>query len=362
MGDRIEQKIGELFFIGIPGPVLDDPTRKLLERIQPGGICLFARNIREREQTRRLLDDLRKQLSPQTLFSVDQEGGLVDRLRRVMTPMPSADKLRSVTDATELGSIVAETLRIFGFNMNFAPVVDVMDARRGKLSNGLHSRIFGNSREEATELGRAFLKAMHQGGIHGCLKHFPGLGAAAVDSHRELPCVSIHEHEFRETDLYPYRTLLASGEASSVMIAHATFPNVGLQERGQNGKLLPSSLSPAIISELLRDELRYDGLVLTDDLEMGAIVENYGIGDACTMAIAAGADMLAICASEDAINKGFEAVSRAVDTGEIAETRLQRSLTRIASLKEKVHEPLEFDNARLDALSERIAELNARLK
>jgi beta-N-acetylhexosaminidase len=146
------------------------------------------------------------------------------------------------------------------------------------------------------------------------------------------------------------------------MIAHATFPNVGLQERGQNGKLLPSSLSPAIISELLRDELRYDGLVLTDDLEMGAIVENYGIGDACTMAIAAGADMLAICAGEAAINEGFEAVSHAVETGEIGETRLQRSLTRIASLKEKVHEPFEFDNARLDALSERIAELNARLK
>jgi beta-N-acetylhexosaminidase len=146
------------------------------------------------------------------------------------------------------------------------------------------------------------------------------------------------------------------------MIAHAAFPNVELQERDQNGKLLPSSLSPAIISELLRDELGYDGLVLTDDLEMGAIVENYGIGEACKMAIVAGADMLAICASVDAINEGFDAISLAVESGEITGSRLDRSLERIAALKNSVHEPLEFDNARLDALSERIAEMNARLK
>jgi beta-N-acetylhexosaminidase len=246
--------------------------------------------------------------------------------------------------------------------MNFAPVVDVVDEQRSSLSNGLHSRAFGKSREEATELANAFLTAMQEGGIHGCLKHFPGLGAASVDSHRELPTISIDEPEFRETDLYPYIALLSSGTVSSVMVAHAAYPNVGLQERGQNGKLLPSSLSPAIISELLRDELGYDGLVLTDDLEMGAIVENYGIGEACKMAVAAGVDMLAICASPDAINEGFDAVSGAVGSGEITEARLERSLARIASVKETVHAPLEFDNAQLDALSDRITELNARIK
>lgn len=357
-----EQKIGQLFFIGIPGSELDDPTRELLDRIQPGGICLFARNIRERAQTRKLLDDLRDYLLPTTLFSIDQEGGLVDRLRRVMTPMPAADKIHSVEDARELGRIIAETLRIFGLNMNFAPVVDVMDEDRAKLSNGLQSRAFGRSKEVATELANAFLTAMQEGGIVGCLKHFPGLGAAAVDSHRELPLVPVEEREFRSTDLYPYTALLSTGSVGSVMIAHAAFPNLGLQERDQSGKLLPSSLSPAIISELLRDELGYDGVVLTDDLEMGAIVENYGIGEACKMAIVAGADMLAICASVDAINEGFDAISLAVESGQITGSRLDRSLERIAALKNIVREPLEFDNARLDALSERIAEMNARLK
>ena len=112
------------------------------------------------------------------------------------------------------------------------------------------------------------------------------------------------ETEFSDTDLFPYRALIAGGNVKSVMVAHAAFPNIRLQEHDQNGKLLPSSLSPAIISKLLRGELGYDGLVLTDDLEMGAIVENYGIGEACKMAIAAGADMLAICAEVDAIKEG----------------------------------------------------------
>jgi len=130
----------------------------------------------------------------------------------------------------------------------------------------------------------------------------------------------------------------------------------------QNGKLLPSSLSPSVISNLLRDELGYEGLVVTDDLEMGAIVENYGIGEACKMAVAAGADMLAICASPEAIAEGFDSVRRAVNEGEITEDRLYRSLANIAALKEKLHKPLPLDDSRLDILSERVAQLSARLK
>jgi beta-N-acetylhexosaminidase len=357
-----QQKIGQLFFIGIPGPEIDAATRELLDRIQPGGVCLFARNVRERLQTRELTDALRKTLPVEPFLSIDQEGGLVDRLRRLVTPMPAANRITSVDDAAEFGRIIGETLLLLGLNMNFAPVVDVIDDSREQFSNGLHSRAFGKSKEESRDLAFAFLKSMEDSGIIGCLKHFPGLGASEVDSHKELPSVSISEEELSDKDLFPYKSILPSGNAKCVMVAHAAFPNNRLQEVDQNGKLLPSSLSPPIISKLLRGELEYHGLVLTDDLEMGAIVENYGIGEACRMAIAAGVDMLAICASVDAINEGYDAVSTAVRNGDISEDRLDESIERIQSLKKELAKPLEFDDQRLTALSNEIAEFTARLK
>lgn len=355
----IQQKIGQLFFIGIPGPELDNPTRELLDRIRPGGVCLFARNIRERRQTRELLDGLRETLAT-PLLSVDQEGGLVDRLRRIVTPMPAANQIRTQDEAKEFGRIVAETLRVIGLNMNFAPVADVVDADRERFSNGLHSRAFGRSKMEATKLAFSFLISMQAAGCLGCVKHFPGLGASDVDSHKELPSVSVSEEEFLHTDLFPYEALLA--EAKAVMIAHAAFPNIRLQEEDQNGKLLPSSLSPAIISKLLRGEFGYDGLVLTDDLEMGAIVENYGIGEACKMAITAGVDMLAICAGVDAIKEGHTAIADAVERKEISEDRIDESIARISAVKTTLEDPLPFDDDRLTSLSDEIAEFSARLK
>jgi beta-N-acetylhexosaminidase len=254
------------------------------------------------------------------------------------------------------------TLRIFGFNTDFAPVVDILDGDRTRFSNGIQSRAFPGNQNDVTELASSFLNALQAGGITGCLKHFPGLGASEVDSHRELPRVSISEDELASKDLHPYRSMFESGDVRAVMVAHAAYPNTRLQEQDQNGKLLPSSLSPAIISNLLRGELGFDGLVLTDDLEMGAIVENYGIGDACVMAINAGADMLAICAGIEAIYEGHAAVSRAVESGTISEQRIQESIDRITAVRNSFESPLAFDNDRLNALSDRIAEFASRLK
>ena len=357
----LSQKIGQLFFIGIAGPQVDEQTRELLAEISPGGVCLFARNIREARQTRHLLDEIRE-LSPVTPFlSIDQEGGLVDRLRRIMTPMPAANKVHKVDDAAKIAAIIAETLRILGFNMDFAPVVDVVNEDRAKYSNGLFSRGYGASKEDATILAGRFLETLQQNGVIGCLKHFPGLGATNVDSHEELPQVNITQDELFSTDLFPYHELLKNGAAKAIMAAHAAFPRASLQETGQNGKLLPSSLSKNFITNLLRGELGFDGLVITDDLEMGAIVKNYGIGEACKMAVAAGVDMLAICADPDAIRDGHSAVLRAVGQGEIAEDRIDVSLERIAVLKNEFSEPLDLDLERLGQLSEQVAALNEHL-
>lgn len=357
----LNQKIGQLFFIGIAGPQVDDATRELLSEVSPGGVCLFSRNIREARQTRELLDDLRE-LSPIPPFlSIDQEGGLVDRLRRIMTPMPAANKLRNVAGVSKISAIIAETLRMLGFNMDFAPVVDVVNDERARYSNGLFSRAYGSSREEVVELAGRFLEILQKNDIIGCLKHFPGLGASSVDSHEELPEVNISQDEFFSDDIVPYRELMRTGTVKAIMAAHAAFPNVNLQETGQNGKLLPSSLSKNFITNLLRGDLGFDGLVITDDLEMGAIVKNHGIADACKMAISAGVDMLAICADPNAVREGFSSVLTAVRNGEIGEERIDTSLIRIATLKDELSDPLDLDLERLGQLSNSVAEFNEEL-
>lgn len=356
----LQQKIGQLFFIGIAGPEIDGRTRELLEEINPGGICLFARNIRERSQTRELLDGLRAFLPVTPLLSVDQEGGLVDRVRRIMTPMPSAGKIKTPADAAQLGEIVGETLGILGFNMDFAPVVDVIDEERSKFNNGLFSRTFGRSKEDAAELAGEFLRSLQTRGIVGCLKHFPGLGASQVDSHEQLPLVDVSADELSSVDLFPYRKLLPAARA--IMAAHAAFPSHQLQETDQDGKLLPASLSYNFVTKLLRDELQFDGVVITDDLEMGAILQNYGIGEASRKAVAAGADMLAICADPEQIREGYKAVLDAATTGEIAADRIEMSLSRIRKTKAVLAEPPPyFDQARLNNLSNEIAAFNERL-
>ncbi|HEY2846320.1 MAG TPA: glycoside hydrolase family 3 N-terminal domain-containing protein [Pyrinomonadaceae bacterium] len=354
----LEQKVGQLFFIGIPGPELDAPTRELLDTVRPGGVCLFARNIKSREQTRKLNDDLTRYLA-NPLISVDQEGGLVDRLRRIMTPLPAAGLLKSVEDVQTLGRIVGEELSILAFNMDFAPVVDVVTEERGKVSNGLFNRPFGRSVADVVELAGAFNDEIRGHGILSCMKHFPGYGATRVDSHEELPVVEISETEFNKIDLEPYRQLLP--KADSVMIAHSTYPNVRLQERDQSGKLLPSSLSKAFVTTLLREGLGFDRLVVTDDLEMGAIMNTYGIGEACKMAVLAGCDMLAICADPGRIVEGYQAVLAAAQGGVISEDRLNASMARIAKTKASVVDRYPFDEARLDALSAETADLVARV-
>jgi len=357
----IEQKVGQLFFVGIPGPEIDRPTRDLIDEVSPGGICLFTRNVKERQQTRGLLDELRSSIANRPFLSVDQEGGLVDRLRRIMTPLPAASKLATVADAAELGYIIGESLYTLGFNMNFAPVVDVIDSSREKFSNGLFSRTFGRTKEDVVRMAAAFLEALQASGISGCLKHFPGLAASRVDSHEDLPLVEVDESELTQIDLFPYIKLLETARIDAIMVAHAAFPVHRLQEVSQNGEFIPSSLSFNIVTKLLRDDLGFEGLVITDDLEMGAIIKNFGIGEACTEAILAGADMLAICADPENIRAGYRFVLESAKCGVIPSDRLDQSIERIARAKAELSEPPRFDLGRLERLSDRINILGERL-
>jgi len=357
----IEEKVGQLFFIGISGPELDKATETLLNEIRPGGACLFARNIKSPQQTRELLDGLRVILALEPFLSIDQEGGRVDRLRRIITPMPAANRFRQLTHVQEFAAMNAEVLRLLGFNMNFAPVVDVVDDARVNPTNGLYSRAFGHSPEDVIDLAGAFLNELQSGGIVGCVKHFPGLGAASVDSHDELPLVGISDEELAGSDLFPYATMIGSGSVKMVMVAHAAYPLLDLQEADQNGRLLPSSLSFHIVTKLLREEIGFGGVAITDDLEMGAIVKNYGIGEACKMAINAGNDMLAICANESAVREGYKAIIQGVEDRTITKVRIDEAVSRIQMLRGELSAPLLFDIDRLSQLSAEVADLDLRV-
>ncbi|HEY6186823.1 MAG TPA: glycoside hydrolase family 3 N-terminal domain-containing protein [Pyrinomonadaceae bacterium] len=362
----LEQQIGQLFYIGLPGTELDAEARALIETVAPGGIIIFGRNVSAPAQLRKLLDDIRAVSTVEPLFGIDQEGGLVDRLRRICTPMPAARTIRQHGDlaaARSLGRITGEVLRLLGFNMNFAPVMSIMTDERDLLSNGLYSRSYGRSPGEVLGYTMVYLRALQSSGLLGCLKHFPGIGAGEVDSHEEIPLVHLSHDDLIAQDLAPYIELFQREDdrVRAVMVSHGGFPNIDIRQGLASGRIEPASLNYNISTKLLRDELGYKHLVLTDDLEMGAISKHCEIEEATVRAFHAGQDMLLICSRPDIIRRGYEALLAAARKGEFSPERIKASLERIGSFKALIKPPLPFDIERFRELSEEVAELNRKL-
>src|SRR5256714_5149031 len=342
----LEQKVGQLLYIGLPGPEFDSATRALVEEIKPGGVIIFARNVAAPGQLRNLLDDVRTCVQVEPLFGIDQEGGLVDRLRKICTPMPSARTIRQHGDlaaARMLGRITGEVLRLLGFNMNFAPVMSIMTDDRDLLSNGLYSRSFGRSPGEVLGYTMVYLRGLQGMGCMGCLKHCPGSGAGEVDTHDEMAVVHLSHDDLIAQDLAPYIELFQREDdrVRAVMVSHGGFPDIVDIKRGvAGGRLEPASLSYAVSTKLLRDELGYKHLVVTDDLEMGAISKYYSIEEAVMRAFEAGQDMFLICSHPDVALRGYNSLLQAARDGLINQERLNTSLQRIAAFKALIQPPL----------------------
>jgi beta-N-acetylhexosaminidase len=362
----LEQQIGQFFFIGLSGTELDDDTRELVTEVQPGGVIIFGRNVTAPEQLRSLLDGVRELVPTSPLFGIDQEGGLVDRLRKIFTPMPSARTIRQHGDlaaARALGRVTGEVLRMLGFSLNFAPVMSIMTDDRDLLSNGLYSRSFGRSPGEVLGYTTVYMRGLQGTGCLGCLKHFPGIGAGEVDSHEQMPIVKLTHEDLIAQDLAPYIELFQRRDdrVRCVMVSHGGFPNINIKEEITGGLLEPASLNRAIVTDLLRDELGYQHLVVTDDLEMGAISRHCEIEDAVVRAFLAGEDMLLICASPEKIRRGYQALLKAAIEGRITKDRIRASLKRIAATKAIAAPPLPLDLDRFQVLSNEINKLNSKL-
>ena len=362
----LEQQIGQFLFIGLPGTELDADTRALIDEVKPGGIIIFGRNVAGPEQLRSLLDGVREMLPTPPLIGIDQEGGLVDRLRRIFTPMPSARTIRQHGDlaaARALGRITGEVLRMLGFNINFAPVMSIMTEDRDLLSNGLYSRSFGRSPGEVLGYTTVYMRGLQGTGLLGCLKHFPGIGAGEVDSHEEMPVVQLSHDDLIAQDLAPYIELFQRRDdrVRCVMVSHGGFPNIDIREEVTGGLLEPASLNYNIVTKLLREELGYKHLVVTDDLEMGAIARHCEIEDAAVRASLAGEDMLLICASPDKIRRGYHGLLEAAKRGSLSKERIDESLEHIAKAKTVIQPPYPLDLERFQVLADEIIKLNSKL-
>ncbi|MBA2524968.1 MAG: glycoside hydrolase family 3 protein [Pyrinomonadaceae bacterium] len=362
----LEQQVGQFFYIGLPGTELDAETRDLIEEIKPGGIIIFGRNVASPQQLRNLVDGVRELLPVEPLVGIDQEGGLVDRLRKIFTPMPAARTIRQHGDlaaSRALGRITGEVLRMLGFNMNFAPVMSIMTDERDLLSNGLYSRSFGRSPGEVLGYTTVYLRGLQETGILACLKHFPGIGAGEVDSHEQMPLVKLSHDDLIAQDLAPYIELFQRQDdrVRCVMVSHGGFPNIDIRQEFTGGLLEPASLSHNIVTRLLREELGYQHLVVTDDLEMGAISRHCDIDAAAIRSFLAGEDMMLICARPDVIRRGYHALLKTAQGGKLPEGRIGESLKRIAAFKEIVKKPLPLDLDRLQALAAETTQLNEKL-
>ena len=322
--------VGQHLVIGFPGRELNPANRRLLGTVQPGGVVLFARNVGTAAELRALCDGLRSRLPHRPVIAMDQEGGHVNRLRSIIGETPTiADwkKLGAVDRVRDCGLETAARLRELGVDLDLAPVFD-LELFDEKTDNALRGRCWGSTAEEVIRWAGAFLDGLQQGGVAACPKHFPGLGAARLDSHENLPTIARSRELMLAEDLRPYAELLP--RLPAIMVGHACYP---AWDGAGSGR--PASLSPAIMTDLLRTQMKYSGLVLTDDMEMGAIEKIGSFEQAIVGAVNAGADMVLVCHRPEKILAAHTALTKAVEQGRIAPDRLAESQERIRRFRER---------------------------
>lgn len=334
---------GQLLLVGVPGAELDSAAAAKFRAIQPGGYILFGRNIQTAPQLRKLIDDLRDLSDVEPIITIDQEGGRVSRLKLLGHEPPNAEQLRKKNDLDLIrwhGELTGKLLRLFGFNLDLCPVLDI--SFDDEADNSLRGRCYGTTVAEVIAKAGTFNDGLRATGILSCGKHFPGYASAGLDPHHELPRLARSSELMEEHELAVFRYF--ANKVDSMMIGHIAID--GLDASG-----LPASLSPAIISKLLREDMGFDGLVMTDDLDMGAILNHYGFAETMRMALAAGNDLLMICHRVEMAAEALDAISG------LPENRLAPALARIAKYKTLQAPPDPFSIEAHRALDEEVWKL-----
>ncbi len=341
----LQETVGQMLVVGFRGCEVSHEVGRMLREIQPGGVVLFdydlpskgeaERNIESPEQVRNLTAELQKRTAIPLLIAVDAEGGHVNRLKQrygFPVAVPSAQELGAgdVSETQRYAEELAESLRRAGINWNLAPVVDVNIDPEGPAIGG-KERSFSDDPERVAAHALAFMTGLKGHDIIPALKHFPGHGSASGDTH--LGVTDVTETYQKDKELEPYRMLIGSGYTGPIMTAHIVNRNLG-----EDG--LPGTLSPAVITGLLRNGLGFDGIVVSDDMQMGAIVEEHGLEEGAVRTIQAGVDMVLIANQIgdydlNHVHRVRDAVVRAVESNSIPEQRVHESAERILTLKRR---------------------------
>ncbi|MGX4644296.1 glycoside hydrolase family 3 protein [Massilia sp. SYSU DXS3249] len=324
LNDDLRQLAGQLIMVRLFGTELDEDTATFLAQNRVRGACLFRQNMTDASQLTRLTGALRKVMGPGALIALDQEGGAVVRSTWVPAP-PSAMALGAAGDpllAREVGAAVARAVRSLGFNWNFAPVLDLNNNPDNPV---IAERSFGADPDTATRMALAWMEGSQSEGVACCVKHFPGHGDTHVDSHRALPTVDKPLDELERFEFAPFR-MAAQGDkaAPAMMTAHIVYPALDPE--------YPATMSRPILTGILREGWNYQGVIITDGMDMHAIAHRYGVGQAAVRALVAGADMVMAIGPRETQLETIEAIAAAIASGELPMPEVEARLARLAKL------------------------------
>ena len=321
---HLRQLAGQLIMIRFPGTVLDEATADFLRTHRVRGVCLFRGNMQDAAQLAKLTADLRAAMGPDALIAIDQEGGAVVRATWVPAP-PAAMALGAADDpalARDVGAAVARAVRALGFNWNFAPVLDLNNNPDNPV---IAERSFGADPDRATALAQAWMEGSLAEGVACCVKHFPGHGDTHVDSHRDLPTVDKPLSELANFEFKPFRT--AAPHAPALMTAHIVYPALDAD--------YPATMSRPILHGLLREQWHYQGVIITDGMDMHAIAGRFGVGPAAVRALAAGADMVMALGTRETQADTIDAIAAALADGTLSMDAVNASLARLRALAQR---------------------------
>ena len=358
--------LGQLIMTGVPGKELDAETARLFRRVQPGAYILFGRNLESAAQLRKLIDDLRDLSDVEPIITIDQEGGRVSRLRLIGNEPPNAQQLRNKNDIDLIrqhGDITGRLLRLFGFNLDLCPVLDI--SFDDDAENSLRGRCYGKTVDQVVRNAGAFNQAMRAQGIASCGKHFPGYSAATSDAHYQLPRIDRTREELDQNELAVFRAFMGRGGSpnrpgaidvnrsyleegimDSMMICHGWYPCFESQPT-------PATVSRRIVTDLLRNEFGFGGLVMTDDLDMGAILTGYRLDETIRCTIDAGNDIVMLCHRVPEI----ETVRQIL--GSLPSDQIERAQQYVSEFKKNLSPPYKFSENAFQEINQEIADLRS---
>ncbi len=336
----LDEKIGQMLMISYRSIVADNNLISVLNDVKPGGFIMFSENFESYTQVNKFLNDIKSTADIPLFISVDQEGGRVQRLKSltdkkvtVIPPMLELGKTNNSLLAYDVGQVMGEELGVFGINMDFAPVLDIYSNPNNTV---IGNRSFGQTYELVSKMALSFSKGLESTGVIPVYKHFPGHGDTATDSHYDLPVIEKSKEELLNFELKPFIDAINNG-AKVIMIGHLAIPNITHDDT-------PASLSKELITDLLKEELGYDGLVITDAVNMGALTNNYTSKEIYIKAINAGVDILLMPSpAKDAL----KIIKEAVVNGEISEEQINNSVLKILKLKENISNAPKYDESYL---------------